>query len=344
MKQRLRIIIPILLLIVAGIAYSKWSNRTNSDGTVRLSGNIEITDSQISFKIAGRLDKRLVQEGEFVRTGQPVARLEKTDQEIAVKQAEANLDYARSVVAELEAGSRNQEIESARADRDRAVAQVKTAEVQLRQAKADHERYKALYAEGGVSKRLYETYETAYISAQNTLADAHARVKAAAEQLDLRAVGPRKESIDQAKAKAAAAESAFNQALQQLAYTELLAPFDGVVLSTSADTGEYLNPSSPVITLGKISSPWLRAYINEKDLGKIRLQQKATVSTDSFPGTSYPGVVSYISSQAEFTPKSVQTFEERTKLMYRIKIDLENPDNELKQGMPADAVLTLSDK
>ena len=339
MKQKLRVLLPLLLLIAGGFFYFRWAGHSNADGSLRLSGNIEITDAQISFKISGKLDKRLIEEGEFVRAGQPLARLEKTDQKIAVSQAEANLAYARSVVAELEAGSRSQEIEAARAEKDRAVAAEKTSRVQLQQAKADYERYQTLYAEGGVSRRMFETYSTAYATAQHAAEEVRSRIKAAQEQLDLRTAGPRKETIDQAKAKLNLAESALNQALQQQSYTELLAPFDGVVLSTSADTGEYLNPSSPVLTLGKLNAPWLRAYINEKDLGRLHLQQKAVITTDSFPGKTYQGTVSYINSQAEFTPKSVQTFEERSKLMYRIKIDLENPNNELKQGMPADAVI-----
>ena len=113
----------------------------------------------------------------------------------------------------------------------------------------------------------------------------------------------------------------------------------GVILTRSAEPGEYLNPSTPVVTLGDLDHPWLRAFINEKDLG---LKDKVEVFIDSFPDKRYAGVLSFISSQAEFTPKSVQTFEERVKLMFRIKIDLANPDGELKQGMPADALISLS--
>jgi HlyD family secretion protein len=116
---------------------------------------------------------------------------------------------------------------------------------------------------------------------------------------------------------------------------------DAVVLSISAEPGEYLNPASPVMILGELSKPWLRAYIPESHLGKIQLNQEVSVTTDSFPEKSYKGRVSYISSQAEFTPKTVQTFEERVKLMYRIKVELENPDNELKPGMPADGTISL---
>ena len=124
-----------------------------------------------------------------------------------------------------------------------------------------------------------------------------------------------------------------------LAYTELHAPFDGVVLSKSAEPGEYLNPGTPVVTVGEMERVWLRAYINETDLGRVRLGQTVDVTTDSFPGKMYKGTLGFLSSEAEFTPKTVQTFEERVKMMYRVKIDLENPNHELKLGMPADATI-----
>jgi HlyD family secretion protein len=119
---------------------------------------------------------------------------------------------------------------------------------------------------------------------------------------------------------------------------------NAVVLSISAEAGEYLNPATPVLTLGHVAKPWLRAYINETDLGRIKLGQQVEVTTDTFPDKTYPGRVSYISSQAEFTPKTVQTFEERVKLMFRIKVLLDNPDNELKPGMPADGFIEFSER
>ena len=342
MKKRLQIILP--LLVVIGTAIYLYDHFTNpqDDSVLRLSGNIEVTEAQMSFKIPGRLEERLVDEGDPVRIGQPLARLEKTDQKIAVAQAEANLQYAKAVLAELEAGSRSQEIETARAELDKAVAAEKSAAVRLDQAKADVARYTALYKEGGVSKRVFETYTTQFETAKNARDEALSRIKLAKEQLNLRMAGPRQELLDQAWAKAKAAEEALNQAKQQLRYTEITSPLDGVVLSNSAEVGEFLNPASPVITLADVARPWLRAYINETDLGRIQLQQKVAVTSDSFPGKVYPGTITFISNQAEFTPKTVQTFEERVKLMYRIKVDLENPDNELKPGMPADAVIDLT--
>lgn len=344
MKKRLRIIIPLIILALAGTALFDHFKNQEDQSSLRISGNIEVTEAQMSFRIPGRLDKRLVDEGDVVRVGQALARLDKGDQLILVTQAEANLAYAKAALAELEAGSRSQEIAAAEADYDKAVAAEKSTVVRLNQAKADYDRYAALYQEGGVSKKMLETYATQYQTAENSRDEARSKIRSAKEQLDLRQAGPRQEMIDQAKAKAKAAEEALKQAKRQLEYTELISPIEGRVLSASAEAGEYLNPATPVVTVGETARPWLRAYIGERDLGRIQLNQKVDVTTDSFPGKTYAGRISFINSQAEFTPKSVQTFEERVKLMYRIKIDLENPNDELKPGMPADAVISLSQR
>ena len=394
MKKRLRIIIPLLIVVIVGINLYNYLKNREDAATLKFSGNIEVTEAQMSFRTPGRLAERLVEEGDTVQTGQVLARLDKSDQSIAVAQAEANLAYAEAVLAELLAGSRTEdidragarvvqaresltelqrgsrieEVERARAEQASAKAAEQSAIVQLDQAKTDFDRYTSLYKDGSVSKTVLETYQTGLKTAENRVKEAAARTRASSEGLSLLKAGPRieqidrmaaalkqaeaeyalikagsrKESIDQARAKVRVALEGVNQARQQLAYTELVAPMDGVVLSTAAEAGEYLNPASPVLTLGQIAKPWLRAYIHEKDLGRIRLNQEVKVHTDSFPDRSYPGRVSYISSQAEFTPKTVQTFEERVKLMYRIKVALANPESELKPGMPADGRIDLS--
>ena len=396
MKQRLRILLPILLAVIGVVVIFNFINHSDEVTSQRFSGNIEVTEAQMSFRVPGRLEKRPVEEGDTVKAGQLLASLEKSDQKIALDQAKANLAYAEAVLRELEAGSRKedidrtkakvmqaqqtltelrngtriQEIESARADLDSARAAEQSAIVQLKQARTDYNRYTKLYKEKSISKNVLETYQNLFVTAENQVKEAGARTTAARQRLELlkagprieqihRAeaalqqaeaeyalveAGPRKESIDQARAKHQIAKETLNQAGQQLVYTEIFAPMDAVVLSTAAEEGEFLNPASPVLTLGKIDKPWLRAYIHETDLGRIKLGQQVAVTTDTYPGKIYSGRVGYISSQAEFTPKTVQTFEERVKLMYRIKVLLDNPDNELKPGMPADGRIDFSDQ
>ena len=158
----------------------------------------------------------------------------------------------------------------------------------------------------------------------------------AQERFALVKKGPRQETIDQARARLEQAKQSLALATTRLSYATLAAPFSGVVLSKHVEAGEYVSAGTPVVTVGDLEHVWVRAYVNETDLGRVKLGQKSRATTDTYPGKRYEGNVSFISSQAEFTPKSVQTSQERVKLVYRIKVNLLNPRMELKPGMPAD--------
>ena len=391
--KKIKIIIPILLILIILFCFKIFRNQNNKDVLI-LSGNIEVTDAQLSFKISGKLVERLLDEGEEVSENQLIAKLDSIDQEILVSQAEASVAYRKSVLAELEAGSRpeeiakaksnmeqakyaleelekgsrTQEIAGAEAELERAIASSKTSLIKLEQSKVDYKRYDDLYKNNATTEQEFDKYKTQYNTALSTYDEAEAAVKSVKEKLalvkegprkekikqasaaldkaqaeyDLVKAGPRQEQIDQAQANLILAEQSLNQSRQQLEYTNLYAPFKGVVLSKSAEPGEYLNPGSPVVTIGMLDQVWLRAYINETNLGKISLNQEVDVITDAYPGKVFKGLISFISSEAEFTPKSVQTFEERVKLMYRIKIILDNKSRELKPGMPADALIKIT--
>jgi HlyD family secretion protein len=342
MKKRIPVIIVLLILAAAGIYYYSFQNGDNQDSFL-ISGNIEVTDVRLSFKIPGRLEEILVDEGDLVEKGQLIARLENSDQGLALKQARANLEYARSVLAEMEAGSRSQEIAGAQAELSRALAGLESARAQLQLAKSDNDRFEELYNQGSISLREYEVYKTQFDIAQNTYRDARARLESARQHLSLVEEGARSEKIEQARSQLKIARQGLNQAKLQMKYTELTSPMSAVVLSKSAEAGEYVTPGATVLIVGDLKRPWLRAYVNETDLSRIKLNQTVDVTTDTYPEKIYPGRISYISSEAEFTPKSVQTREERVKLMYRVKIALENPEDELKPGMPADALITINE-
>jgi len=162
-------------------------------------------------------------------------------------------------------------------------------------------------------------------------------------EYDLVKAGPRREVIDQARAQLEQARAALQLAKTQLGYATVVSPLTGVVLSKNIEPGEYVAPGTAVVTVGDLVNVWLRAYIEETDLGRVKVGQRAWVTTDTDPGKKYPGRVSFISDEAEFTPKNVQTQKERVKLVYRIKIDITNPEMELKPGMPADAVIEARD-
>jgi len=286
MKKR----IPVILLIaVTAIAALIISNRRSSlNGTsVKVSGNIEITDAELSFRIPGRVEARLVSEGETVANGQIVARLDSSDiaQEVAMRKAE---ETAAAAVIDL---SRAEE----------------------KRMKSEFIRQKELSEKKVISNREFEAAEAATEVAKAKTREAEAR-------------------LEQVKQALALAEI-------KLGYATLKSPMTGLVLADHIEAGEYVVPGTAVVTVGDMEHSWMRAYINESDLGRIKVGQTAEVTTDTFADRKYKGTVSFISSEAEFTPKNVQTAKERTKLVYRIKIDIPNPKMELKPGMPADAVI-----
>ncbi len=388
-KKRLRIVVPVLV-VALGVTVAVKVRNGRDDGVVRVAGNIEVTESRLSFRVQGRIDERRVDEGDRVKKGDVLAVLDASDQRAALARAEAGVSYSAAVVrelvngtrpedvdkaqarvqqaryalAELRKGSRSQDIERARSELTRSEAVLASADAQLVQAKSDVERYEALYKDQGVSKREYEMYKTRFDTAESQKREAAAKVTSARETLSLAKEGPRieeikraeaslkqaeadyalakkgprSETLEQARAQLKSSEAARDQARLQLEYTAIKAPMDGVVLTKGAETGEYVNPGTTVLVTGDLARPWLRGYIHEKHLGRVKLGDRVKVTTDAFRDKAYQGKVTYISSQAEFTPKSVQTFEERVKLMYRIKVELENPEGELKPGMPADGV------
>jgi HlyD family secretion protein len=378
-KKRFLILFPIAAIGLA-LGYIYLQNRSVKElNRIRISGNIEITDAEVSCKIPGRVEERLVDEGQLIKTGQVVARLDKTEliQEVALRKAE--VQAVQAVLAELLAGSRPEEIGQAEASVKRAQArlnellagsrpqEVAAVEAEATRAKADaerlrveHGRQKALFQKEIISAREYDSAQTAYEMATAKLQEIQERLKlvqegprkeeieqarAALQEVSERYVlvkkGPRKETIDQARARLRQAQEAQALAETRLSYTTLFSPLSGWVLSKNAEPGEVIAPGTPVVTVGDLTKVWLRAYINEGDLGRVRVGQRVRVATDSFPGKIYEGTISFISPQAEFTPKNVQTEKERVKLVYRVKVDIPSPQMELKPGMPADAEIHL---
>ncbi|TLM67170.1 MAG: HlyD family efflux transporter periplasmic adaptor subunit [Deltaproteobacteria bacterium] len=326
-RFRLLLILPVLAL-AAFLLWRHFAPAAAGPGNPRLSGNIEVTDAEVSFRIAGHVRERLVKEGDRVGRGAVVARLESADleQEVALRQAEVAV--ARATLAELEAGYRAEEVAQARA----AVAQ---ARAELTRAEADWHRQRALFAEGAVAARETEALRAAFDIARG-------RAEEAGQRLALLEKGFRPEQVAQARARLQQAEAAMELARTRLGYAELTAPFDAVVLAENAEPGEFVAAGTPVVTIGVLDPVWLRAYISELDLGRVKLGQTARVTIDTFPGKSYRGTVTFIAQDAEFTPKNVQTEKERVKLVYRLKITIPNPDRELKPGMPADAEIDVA--
>jgi HlyD family secretion protein len=329
MKKRWPII-PVLLIAAGAAAYGWFQFRPQTNPNVlRVSGNIEITDVEVSFRIPGWVEARPVSEGETVNAGQLIAQLESTElsQEVALRKAEAQA-YAAELAA-LEAGSRPQEIAVSR-------AAVRHAQAELDRLAAEYKRQQDLLARNVASQQTFQKAKAEYEVAKSQVEEALERLKLAEE-------GPRQEEITRAHARLDQAKQSLAIARTRLGYATLSSPISGTVLSENVEAGEYVVPGVPVVTVGDLVNTWLRAYVNETDLGRVKLGQRVCVSTDTYPGKAYPGELSFIASAAEFTPKNVQTAEERVKLVYRVKINIPNPDLELKPGMPADADIWLGE-
>lgn len=381
MKQKKKLLILLPLVAVALVAgYKYLQKRSVKDpNVIRVSGNIELIDAEVSFKVPGRVEERLVDEGQPVKAGQIVARLDRAEfaQEVALRRAD--LRAAEAALAELLAGSRPEEIAQAEAAVQKAQArlddllagsrpqeiaaseaEVKRAQAEADRLKAEEERQRTLYRRQLISAREYEAVQTAFEMAaarvreleerlklvkegprKEEIEQARAGLREARERYNLVKKGPRQEAIDQARARWQQVREALAIAETRLGYTTLVSPLSGIALSKNVEPGEYVSPGTPVITVGNLENVWVRAYINETDLGRVKVGQKARVTTDTFPGKAYEGRISFISSRAEFTPKNVQTEKERVKLVYRVKVDIANPQMELKPGMPADAEILL---
>lgn len=329
MKKRFLIILALIAAAGASAyAYYKLRPQPNPN-IVRVSGNLEVTDVEVSFRIPGWVEARPVSEGELVKAGQLVARLDSKElaQEVALREAEVGAYTAE--LAALKAGSRPQEI---------AVAQsvVRLGEAEVARMAAEFERQRELLARNVATQQNYERAKAEHEVAQSKLQEAQERLKLAEE-------GPRLEDIARALARLEQVQQSLAIAKTRLNYATLVSPISGVVLSENVQAGEYVVPGVPVVTVGDLVNVWLRAYVKETDLGRVKLSQPVCVTTDTFRGKVYPGRLSFIASTAEFTPKSVQTAEERVKLVYRVKIDIPNQNLELKPGMPADADIWIGE-
>lgn len=328
--NRRRVLLPISVVLMAAAGSGWWffSYSTRHAQTIDLSGNIEATETDVGFKVRGTIIELPIEEGTWVERGMLLARVEERDLVRAAALAEAQLKVAQAKLNELLAGSRRQEIKA-------ALEQLNQAESDLERQQKEFDRIKDLFAQGLASGSAMDNVDAARKIAESAATRARALY-------DLVKEGPRREEIASARAAVDQARENFELAKVQLGYATLTSPISGVVLVKTAEVGEVVSPGTPVVTLGDIDHPWLRAYVNETDLGRVKWGQAVEVTTDTFPGKVYHGTIGFISSEAEFTPKSVQTRKERVTLVYRIKVNLENPNRELKPGMPADGVIRLN--
>jgi len=315
-----------LLAVAAVSVAAAWAGRHLGGGTtapVSVTGTIEATQVDVSVKITGRILERLVKEGDKVLRGQLLVRLDDSELAADVRRQDAALRSAQATLRDLEKGARPQEIEDARA----AVA---STEATRTMTEREYQRTVQLFGQNLIAAQDVDRARQAYEVAQ-------AQERSARQKLGLVLEGSRPDQIDAARWQVTQAESALVQAQSRLREARVVSPIDGVVLRKNLEAGETANPGVPILTLVDPKDVWLRAYVPETEVGRLKVGEMATLRVDAFPNRVFTGRLIEIGSEAEYTPRNVQTKKERVNLVFRIKIQIDNPEGILKPGLPADA-------
>jgi len=390
--MRSRWLLAVLGLIIVGVAATLFyfSNRPAETGILRASGTIEATRVDVSFQMGGRVAEVAAVEGQAVRSGQIVAKLDYSETmahvmqaaaaldsvvaevrqqeslvdlhrsivENQIEQAHGEADASRMQVERIRNGSRPEEIRVA----ESAVAQ---AEADLMRKRSDFERTSSMKDAGVVAPQEFDAAQSAFRMAESTVAaardrlilaqqgqrredlaeaEAHfraAQAGAAVAEAGRRSVEIERQALESMRAHQRELRAQLDAANSQFSYTEIHSPLNGVVLTKNVESGEVVNPGTPVVSIADIDALWMNIYVPEAQTGFVKLGQSVRVHVDSFPGETFNGKITFVSSQSEFTPKTIQTPEERIKLVYRVKVSLENTQQRLKPGMPADAEILL---
>jgi HlyD family secretion protein len=325
MMKRIPIMASAVLATTAVVWYATRSS-SDADGALVASGTVEATSADLGFQVPGRLLVISAREGDVVVADSELARLDTRELDAARAAAEAQLEAAAARLAELEAGARPQELATAEAG-------VRSAEQRAREATRDAERTRALFAGGAVSRQALDRAETALDVAEAALSQARGQLALIAEGPRTEAIRAQRAAVAQARANVARAEAALSQAI-------VTAPFGGVITVRHRQPGETVGAGAPVLTLLDPSDRWVRIYIREDQIGRVSLGMAAEIVADSYPDRVHHGQVVFIGDEAEFTPRNVQTTEDRVRLVYPVKVRIVGDGAfELKPGVPADVRL-----
>lgn len=303
---------------------------------VRVSGQVEATEVHIASTVGGRILAMAVSEGSRVAEGATIATLDTADAELAVNRVQADREQADAQLRLLLAGARPEDLRQAEAVVRAAVADQEAANVDLRSATADAERFEQLLVSNSGSRKQRDDAVARRDGAQQRLDGARERVGAAKEALTRLQSGARRQEIEASRARVAAADAQLAVWRKAIADATVTTPVAGIVTERIADAGELVGPRSPIAIVTDLDHAWANVYVDEPSVPKLRLGQPATVFTDA-GGAGIPGTVTYISAKAEFTPRNVQTADDRSKLVYRLKIALDNASGVFKAGMPIEA-------
>lgn len=323
-----RVLIIFFALLIAGLAALYISRlHPQPEDQLPVYGNMEITEIDISFKLPGKVEKRFVDEGDIVNTGDPIAKLDLKELLNERKMRAAKVVQAEAAYKEIASGNLPREIVQAE-------ARLEEAKADFNRIKEDYARQEVLLKDEVISQKEFDASRSLFISSE-------ANLKQAEESYTLLTSTIQEQRIQAAIAQVDEALAALALADNRLQDASLNSPIDGWVISKNIEEGEVVAAGTPIVTVGNLQDIWFRAYVDETDLGKVKLNQKVHVTTDTYPDKIYEGKISFISKQAEFTPKNVETKKERVKLVYRIKVTLDNKELELRPGMPAEGIIFL---
>lgn len=327
MKRLIRIIILVVLVsaVILGVRWFLQAEGNPSASELRVYGNIDIRKADLAFSEQERIAQVLVEEGDRVTAGQVLARLQTNRLEAQIREIQAQIAAQQEVVKRLEAGTRPQEIEQVRAE-------VAAAKATVRNSMLNFERISKTSGAGATSQQALD-------NARALLDVDQAQLKVKVKALNLALEGPRKEDIAAAKNTLEALKASLSLLKIRLADMTLISPAPGIIQNRILEPGEMASPTRPVVTLALTDPKWVRAYVPEPDLGRINLGMKAKILSDSFPDQSFEGWIGFISPVAEFTPKTVETEDLRTKLVYEVRVFVHDSKDLLRLGMPVTVIV-----
>jgi HlyD family secretion protein len=330
----------VLSLIVATSLLAACSEPPPSNA-LRVSGHVEATETRLAPDAGGRILTFTLREGDRVQAGQEILTLDRRDVELALDRARADRAQADANLRLVMAGARAEDIRQAESQVTAAEADVSAAQAELVAAEQDLQRFETLLTSNSGSRKQRDDAATRRDVAKDRLAAAESRVRVSQQALARLRAGARKEEVEVARARVTSADAQIATLDKSLTDTVFRSPVTGVVTEKLVEAGEVIAPRTPVAVVADLDQAWADVFVPEPAVPRLKLGQPAQLFTDA-GGASINGTISYISPKAEFTPRNVQTAEERSKLVYRIRIAVDNKDGVLKQGMPVEAELALA--
>lgn len=330
--QKIIKITPILLVgFIAWFTYTYWSNQMPSK--VILSNSIEAKDVKVSSKVGGRISNIYIKEGDKVQKGQKLLELEGDEIVAQLNQAKANLKKSQSDLQDLKKGARSQEIAQAIAHTLKTKAILEQAKIKHENALADFKRMEQLFNEGAISKQIFDRFQTQKDIAEKEIINYEQEYIKAKENEDLIKEGTRKDQLNSLVAQVEYYKAKVTELKKYVSELTVISPLAGEISSFDLKIGEVINGNQSLLTVTDLTDIYVRVYIPGNKLEKVKLQQKIKIKADSFPKDLFSGYISYIGAQAEYTPRNIQTPEERTKLVYPVKVQIQNKENKLRDGM-----------